>query len=251
MTCGDEGVGVDEAADGGVVIAALEIIQPGIVVINIAAIAQRIQESDDPTGTRSVDDVAPSIVAIVTDHGTGRVPDLNHIALQIGDVIVGRAVQRHRGGIATAIIGKGQHIAPHRHLHQLGAVVQIRIGGSAVTPAGAHPVGIVGIGPGVGAIIHGRKLTAMFPGVGPCAVAERVAHLVVGNGHTIISRQQVAPCRILDKKLSILSIFAPSPLVFKSKTRGALCGCSWRIFAVILVADIAVDAYAPIIRPRE
>ena len=187
-------IGIDESTDGGVVITGLQVIEPGIMVINIATIQQRIQLNDCMgTGSRGGNDVAPGVIGVVADKAAGIAADFNHIALQIGDVIVGCAVQRYRGGIAVTIVGEVEGVGTLRHLHQLGAVVHIGIGIRAVAPAGAHTVGIIGVGPGGVTPCHGSKLSAMLPSIGPCTIVEGITHLIVGNGYAVIRRQQVAP----------------------------------------------------------
>ena len=46
----------------------------------------------------------------------------------------------------------------------------------------ALAVGIVAVGDAAAALAHGRQLTAMLPGVGPCAVGQGIAYGVVGDG---------------------------------------------------------------------
>ena len=62
-----------------------------------------------------------------------------------------------------------------------------------VGAAGAHAVGIIGICPGGGAIGHRCQLPATLPRISPGAVTKRVADLVIADGRTIITGQQVAP----------------------------------------------------------
>lgn len=42
MSGGDEGVGIDESAEFGIVIAALEVIEVGFLIADIAPVAQRV-----------------------------------------------------------------------------------------------------------------------------------------------------------------------------------------------------------------
>ena len=54
-------------------------------------------------------------------------------------------------------------------------------------------LGIVGVGYGGGAVGHAGKLSAVFPGVRPCAVVHRVAHIFILDGFAIVGCQQIAP----------------------------------------------------------
>ncbi len=72
---------------------------------------------------------------------------------------------------------------------QVGVIVRRTVGrlGNALA------VGIVAIGDVAAGCAHGRQLTAMLPGVGPCAVGQGIAYGVVGDGLPVERRQQVRP----------------------------------------------------------
>ena len=91
---------------------------------------------------------------------------------------------------------KVQLVAAPDHLRQL--IVQVReVVRRAVDCLGnALAVGIVAIGDVAAGCAHGRQLTAMLPGVGPCAVGQGIAYGVVGDGLPIERRQQVRPIGI-------------------------------------------------------
>ena len=46
----------------------------------------------------------------------------------------------------------------------------------------ALAVGVVAVGDAAAALAHGRQLASMLPAVGPCAVGQRIAYGVVGDG---------------------------------------------------------------------
>ena len=46
MTCGGESVGVEEAADFGIVVSALQVIEAGFGVVDIAAVAQGVMGTE-------------------------------------------------------------------------------------------------------------------------------------------------------------------------------------------------------------
>ena len=60
----------------------------------------------------------------------------------------------------------------------------------------ALAIGIVAVGDAAAALAHGRQLAAMLPGIGPCAVGQRIAYGVVGDGLPIERRQQVRPISV-------------------------------------------------------
>ena len=90
-------------------------------------------------------------------------------------------------------------------MHPIAAPGQVRQGVAQVRVVvhcavdglgNALAIGIVAVGDAAAALAHGRQLTAVLPGVGPCAVGQRIAYGVVGDGLPIERRQQVRPIGI-------------------------------------------------------
>ena len=105
---GSEGVGVNEPADGRVIIAALEVVEAGLGVVVIATVAQGIDVPDE--GGRSVlhtfvivhGVVAPRAVVVGGNERTGGIQKGNDIALRVEDVVVegrGHSVLRDTANI--------------------------------------------------------------------------------------------------------------------------------------------------------
>lgn len=124
------------------------------------------------------------------------IQDGGHIALNIGGIIVIRAVVGNGHGRSGCVIGKVQGVTAHGHLAQTTAVIDIVISDRVVGSLGSQPVCIVGIDPSRAAIGHRYQLTAMLPSIRPRAVTERIADLVIGDGLAVISGQQVTPAGI-------------------------------------------------------
>lgn len=110
---GGEGVGVDEPADGRVIIAALEVVEAGLGVVIIAAVAKRVDVPDEAGGSvlltvRIVHGVvAPRAVVVGRGERTVRVQQGNDIALRIEDIVIerrGRAVVIDHGERLVAIV---------------------------------------------------------------------------------------------------------------------------------------------------
>ena len=95
-----------------------------------------------------------------------------------------------------AVVGKVQLVAAPGHLRQLVAQVGIIVRRAVDRLGNALAVGIVAVGDAAAALAHRRQLTAMLPGVGPCAVGQGIAYGVVGDGLPIERRQQVSPIGI-------------------------------------------------------
>ena len=89
-----------------------------------------------------------------------------------------------------------QLVAAPCHLRQLIAQVREVVRRAVDRLGNVLAVGIVAVGDAAAALAHGRQLTAVLPGVGPCAVGQRIAYGVVGDGLPIERRQQVRPISV-------------------------------------------------------
>jgi len=135
----NEYVGVEEPAPFGGIIPALEIIQPGLLVIDVATIAQRIECAEGRChGAADRQNLAPGIV-IIADHDVAcQIHDDQDIALQGGDVIVRHSVPNYNDRRPGCVIDEGERIAANGHPGQLRTIVDILISGSAVGSRGSH-----------------------------------------------------------------------------------------------------------------
>ena len=86
-----------------------------------------------------------------------------------------------------------QLVAAPSHLRQLIAQVREVVRRAVDRLGNVLAVGIVAVGDAAAALAHGRQLTAVLPGVGPCAVGQGIAYGIVGDGLPIERRQQVRP----------------------------------------------------------
>ena len=91
---------------------------------------------------------------------------------------------------------KMQLVAAPCHLRQLVAQVRVVVRCAVDCLENALAIGIVAVGDAAAALAHGRQLAAMLPGIGPCAVGQRIAYGVVGDGLPIERRQQVRPISV-------------------------------------------------------
>ena len=207
-----------------VVIAALEIIPTGFVVVDVATEADGVAV-DKGGGAGAVSrrgiggDVAPGVVGIAA------VPllliqsccpvfqnaeDALHVALQIRRVEVwselGSAVLRvaHRKGLAGFIIDKvhddGRVAVGEGFPHQLSVEGVVGVGHTVHGFLRADAVGVVGIGRRLAAYRHRGQL----PPVGPCQARVGLAAVipvgriaaVVGDGRIADLRKQVSPLSV-------------------------------------------------------
>ena len=83
-------VSVDESAQGGVVVAGLQIVEAGFLVVAVAAIAQGVEGADAVgAGVGGMPQLAPGVVVVIHHGGAGGVDDTDYITLGICDVVVG------------------------------------------------------------------------------------------------------------------------------------------------------------------
>ena len=152
----------------GVIVSALEVVEAGFGIIDIAPVAQGVVGAQGAGhGTGGAENVAPGIVGIGDHSRSGGVQDRGDIALEVGGIIVSGAVAGDGQRRTTGIVGKGQGVAAHGHLAQLAAIVDIAVCRAAIGPGSAHAVSIVGIGPGTSVVSNRCQLPAMLPGIGP------------------------------------------------------------------------------------
>ena len=112
MAGGGVGVGVEEAAQLGVVVAGLEVVQTGVDVIIIRSVAQGVIRSQGACqGAGGAEHLAVGTVGVTDNGGAGGIYDVQDIALEIGDVIVQGAVVLDGIGGTHSIVEEVQGVA--------------------------------------------------------------------------------------------------------------------------------------------
>ena len=102
LSCGCVFVRIDEAADQGIVIAALEVIEAGFGIVIVAAIAEGV---DCGHGAGGGIYLAVGVVGIRGHPGAGRIDKVHHVALEVGDVVVSD------GGGTSSLVSQGEGAA--------------------------------------------------------------------------------------------------------------------------------------------
>ena len=198
MPCRKKSVGIDESAGLGVVVAALEVVEPRLGVVDIAAVAQGVQGAYGAgLGAGGGKGIAPGIVGVAGHGAAEGIKQAYDIALQVRHIVVDGGAVGDGEGQTGGIVGEIESIAALGHLHQLAAVIDIFPGGGSAVlgayPLGAQAIGIVGKGPAFAGTLHGGQLPAMLPGHDPIAVGQGVSDLVVGDGHGAVGGQLILP----------------------------------------------------------
>ena len=122
---------IHEPSCGGVIIAGLEVIEAAFGIIVVATVTKRVLFSQ---GAGGCEELAVGVVGI-TRHGIAAgIHQAHDIALQICDVIIGRAIDLHSVGLAGRIVEEvvGFRLAVGRYLllQQLPTGVDIAVSGS-------------------------------------------------------------------------------------------------------------------------
>lgn len=166
----------------------------GFGVVDIAAVAQGVLCTEGTChAAGDAEDVAPGVVGVLYHRFAQVVQNGSYIALDVGDVVVIGSVPADGNGGAAGIVDEVHLDAAALHVAQLIAVVRILVSSASVGALGSQSVGVVGVVPCFRAIGHRRQLSAVLPGVGPGAVCQRVADVIVSDGVVTILGQQVAP----------------------------------------------------------
>ena len=187
------GIRVDKPSPGGVIVPAAEVVQARFGVVDIPAVAQGICSAEGGGhGAVGGHGRTPGVVGVGHHLGAAGVHKTGDIALGIFQVEILNAVIRH-GRRPQAVVGEVHPIAAPGQVRQSVAQVGIIVRRAVDRLGNALAVGIVAVGDAAATLAHGRQLTAMLPGIGPCAVGQGIAYGIVGDGFPVIRRQQVRP----------------------------------------------------------
>lgn len=106
-------------------------------------------------GAGGGEDLAVGVIFIASHHVSFAVHQLHHIALQVGDVVVGLAVALRGVGISVGIVEEIHGISARCLPQKLSAGVEVVRGGAVYLHGSPQAVGIVALG--VQAVSHGSK----------------------------------------------------------------------------------------------
>ena len=195
---------IDEPTDAGVVISALEVVEPGFCVVVVAAVADGVDFADGVlVGSGDGQDIAPGIVLVLAEGCAQIADDADDIPLLVQDVVIAIPVVyagiRQVTGIVDDVKNVFRSVFCPRLPDNLAVQRFVMIGdiaGSLAVTNARKVVSICDVLPVAGS---GGKLPSFFPierPTGAIVVAQRVADFVIGDGLAIVSRQQVLPIGI-------------------------------------------------------
>ena len=192
----EQGIRIDKSAHRRVIIPAIEVIESRLLIVDISTIAQRV---DVCQGAHSGDDFTIGIVVIACNNRAAGVYDVHYVTLEVGHVVVHRAVVLHGIGQAAGIIEEVNGIGSPGHAHQLTAGVVVAVGSAVHGLAGSQAVCIVGKAQAAGPIGGGGQISTVDPGkvpAGAVVVAGGVANGIIGDCLAVKGGKQVLPVGI-------------------------------------------------------
>lgn len=180
---GGEGVGVNEPADGRVIIAALEIVEAGLGVVVIAAVAQGVEVADRRVAAVVHRAVAPCIIVVGCSDLAARIEDGGHIALRIDKVIVQLRLRPmlidHGERLVAIVIDELEGVIVTPSLpHDLAGERGVGVGRIADLLVAADAGHVVGVGHLLAVHRRGGELAALRPREGiilAVVIRDRVA----------------------------------------------------------------------------
>ena len=190
------GIRIDKPSPDRVIIPAAEVVQARLGVIDVPAIAQGVRGAEGGGhGATGGHGRTPGVIGVGHHLGAAGVHKTGDIALGIFQVEIPVAVIRHGRG-TQAVVGEVHPVAAPGQVRQGVAQIGIIVRRAVDRLGNALAVGIVAVGDAAATLAHGRQLTAMLPGIGPCAVGQGIAYGIVGDGFPVIRRQQVRPISV-------------------------------------------------------
>ena len=187
------GIRIDKPAPDRVIIPAAEVVQSRLGVIDIPAIAQGICSAEGGGhGAVGGQGRTPGVIGVGHHLGAAGVHKTGNVALGVLQIEILDTVIRHGRG-TQAVVGEVHPIAAPGQVRQGVAQVGVIVRRAIDRLGNALAVGIVTVGDAATGCAHGRQLTAVLPGVGPCAAGQGIAYGIVGDGFPVICCLQVRP----------------------------------------------------------
>ena len=194
LTGRKENVRGDEPAGSRIIVAALEIVPASFVVVNIAAITERlICTTRVCQAARCGNELAPTVIGIFYHGIPAAVNQFDDIPLRIAEIVVdiaraGAHLVNYSHKVARCVIGEPLldrcTAASRDHVHEHGAVVVVFGIGAVYYLAQTQAVLVVGIGVGMRTVGDGGQLLVL-----PCErlsqIARGIAHSVIRDGLTV------------------------------------------------------------------
>ena len=189
-------VNIDKPPELRVIIAAVEIVQPGLSIVIVPPVAEGILIAHGVAGSVGDSAFAPGVVGVFRNHlPRGGADDGNNIPLDIVEVVEQHSPVGEAHALAGAVVEEAHNRIPGLLRQNLAAVEEKFRSGAVHCFGRSDAVSVVLIAVGVAAVGDFPQLPA-HPGVGGAVVACHVADAVVGDGLAVVLGQQIGPAAV-------------------------------------------------------
>ena len=188
----------DEPTKIGIVVPALQIIQPSFLVEYIPTIPERLDRTQRAGKRTSLTEhLAPSIVSIGYHFVANAVNQANDVTLQVIQVSIRSTVEQHHSWLVLCIVEEMQAVAALGHVDNVLAVQGV-VGGAGRNGYLLHTQAVLVVHKpdNLANLADLLELTALFPDVAPGTIAGRIANRIVGDACAIEGSQLVLPVGI-------------------------------------------------------
>ena len=176
---GEKHVRGDKPAGFGIVVAGLEIVPLGLLVVDVAPIAEGVQHAQcGLQGAGAAELLAPAVIAVFYYGGPAAVNDLDYVSLAVAQVVIVCPVVVHRCRVASGVVAEPQRVRALREPDQHTAVVVIIRVGAVDRLLQPQPVLVVAVGDRIRPVGDPRQLLPA-PGHSLAPVGCRVPHGIV------------------------------------------------------------------------
>ncbi len=183
-----EHVGGDKPTCLGIVVAGLQVVPLGLLVVYVPPVAEGVQRAQcGCQGAGTAERLAPAIICIFYYGVPAAVNDLNHVSLAVAQVIVVGPVVPPRLDLAGGVVTEQQRVVVAvGQAHQDRVVVEV-VGGDVVDglrgPKAVHVVGVAGRADDPRQLlpVPGQLLAQILRGVAHAAIVDDRLPVVAGQ----------------------------------------------------------------------
>ena len=186
-------VRIDKPAHLRIIVPAVEVIQSRLGIVVISPIAEGIGVACCPAVGVLHRAIAPCVVRIPGHNpAVAGVHQADDITLQVIHVVERIAVADHADAVPLAIVEEPNGALSGLLRQNLTAVEEILRGDAVDRLARSYPVGVIGEAQRLRVLGRSGQAPAR-PVKAPAEIARRVTDGVVGDGLTVVGRQQITP----------------------------------------------------------
>ena len=189
----DRIVRTDKPAHLGIIVPAVEVIQPRLCIVVVPPVAEGVGVACRPAVGVLHRALAPCVVRIPGHNpAVAGVHQADDITLQVIHVVERIAVADHADAVPLAIVEEPNGALSGLLRQNLTAVEEILRGDAVDRLARSYPVGVIGEAQRLRVLGRSGQAPAR-PVKAPAEIARRVTDGVVGDGLTVVGRQQITP----------------------------------------------------------